>query len=539
MTTTTTTPPWDYDVIEIGCGPVGQTMAALLGQRGHRVGVFERWSQPYPLPRAGHVDHEIMRILQAVGAAEEFEPHAIPIPDYDWFNGAGELLLHLDWNQAAPSGWKSDYLVFQPDLQDALLNAVRRNPSVELHYGWSATAVRELDDHVEVDLVHGAEVDGAWVPDGRSRTITAAYLLGADGANSIVRQAVELGWVDLGFEEQWLVVDVEPHDPDLDIDMPDAGQYCDPQRPVSLFRWLGRRHCRWEFMLLPGETPAEMTEESRCWELLSRWKLTPDEATIIRRTVYTFRSLLADSWRRGRTLLVGDAAHLMPPFMGQGMCSGIRDAANLAWKLDLVLSGSAAPSLLDTYTAERRPHVREVIAMSMELGKIVCISDPAAAAARDEAFTTGQVPPPPPFPWLINGLLHRGPDGTPTAAAGRLALQPRVHHDGRTGLLDDVVGGGWLLLSRRPVAELGLRDDQLAVLNALGGRSVHITRARAPGAVVDMDADATRWLDELDADVVLVRPDFYVYGAARADGADALLRSLRDQLHPHLVVQPA
>jgi 2-polyprenyl-6-methoxyphenol hydroxylase-like FAD-dependent oxidoreductase len=537
------TPPppsrWDYDVLEVGCGPVGQSLAALLGRQGHRVGVFERWPQAYPLPRAGHVDHEVMRILQLIGAAEEFEPQAIPIPDYDWFNGSGELLLHLDWNQPTPSGWKSDYLLFQPDLQEALLNAIARQPSVDLNFGWAATAVRQFDDHVEVDFAHGTQDAGAWVANGETRTVTAGYLVGADGANSTVRRAVDLNWVDLGFEEQWLVLDVEPHDSELEIDMPEAGQICDPERPVSLFRWLGRGHCRWEFMLLPGEDPEQMTDESRCWDLLSRWKLTPDEATIIRRTVYTFRSLLADSWRRNRTLLIGDAAHLMPPFMGQGMCSGIRDAANLAWKLDLVLTGRAAPSLLDTYTVERRPHVQQVIMMSMELGRIVCISDPDAAAARDEAFKTGQVPQPPPFPWLTDGVLHRGVDGQPTAVAGRLAVQPRVHHNGCTGLFDDVVGTGWTLISRQPLSSLDLESDDLSFLESLGGQAVHVTRAKVPGTVIDMDAEATRWLDQLNADVVLVRPDFYVYGAARADAASDLLGSLRRQMDTHLVTQPA
>ncbi|GAA2094425.1 bifunctional 3-(3-hydroxy-phenyl)propionate/3-hydroxycinnamic acid hydroxylase [Streptomyces albiaxialis] len=531
--------PWDYDVVQIGCGPVGQAMAALLGRYGHRVGVFERWPAPYPLPRAGHLDHETMRILQSAGAAHDFEPYAIPVHDYDWFNADGELLLHLDWSRPTPSGWKSDYLMFQPDLQDALLAAVRRRPSAELHWGWHATGFTWYDDHVEVALAHGTSVDGVWRPDGVTRTVTAAWLIGADGANSAVREAAGLDREDLGFEEDWLVVDIEPDDPGLRIDMPEAAQLCDPARPVSLFRWLGRAHSRWEFMLLPGESAEEMTEEARCWELLSRWKITPAEATLIRRTVYTFRSLLARSWRHGRALLIGDAAHLMPPFMGQGMCAGLRDAANLAWKLDLVLSGRSDASLLDTYTAERRPHARSVTTMSRELGRVVCLTDPARAAARDRAYLAGDVPPPPPFPVLTGGLLHRGADGAPAGPAGTLGVQPRVHRQGYTGLLDDVVGDGWTLMTTLPPDRLPLDAEQYAFLRLLNVRIVHLTRAGVPGAVIDLDGDATRWLTAHEAELALVRPDFYVFGAARGEEAGGLVDSLRDQLRAYLPETPA
>ena len=506
----------DYDVVQIGYGPVGQTCAALLGRAGHRVGVFERSPECYPLPRAGHLDHEIMRIFQGIGAADDVERHSIPIADYDWFNGAGELLLHLDWNAPAPSGWKSDYLIYQPYVEDGLMRAAAGHASVDISHGWEAVDLIQHPDHVEVTLREGHRLNGGWEPTGQTRTVTADYVLGADGANSFVRRRSELNWQDFGFSEDWLVLDIRPNDPDADIGLPEAAQICDPARPRSLFRWLGREHCRGEFMLLPGETPEQMTQPETAWQLLQPYGLSAENAHIVRRTVYTFRSLLADSFRRNRVLLIGDAAHLMPPFMGQGMCSGIRDAANLSWKLDLVLRGTCSPSLLDTYTTERRPHADAVIHASIELGRIICIADPQAAAARDQAFMTGQVPPPPPFPGLIGGILQRDEDGRVQAPVGQLSVQGRVFYRDQTARLDDIIEPGWTLLSRVADPLAALSAPQREYLSAIGVTAVHITRANMPGgtAAVDLDATYHRWFSELDADAVLIRPDFYVYGTA-------------------------
>jgi len=519
-----------YDVVQIGYGPVGQSMATLLGQAGYRVAVFERWPTVYPLPRAGHVDHEIMRIFQELGVADDFEKSAIPISAYDWFNGAGELLLHMDWDARTPSGWKSDYLMYQPDMEDVLMRAASQCSPISVDRGWEAVSVRELSDHVEVKLREGREDCGSWAPTGREQTVKAKFVIGADGAASFTRRSAGIQCDDLGFEEDWLVVDVRPRNPDVHIDMPDAGQICDPRRPVSLFRWLGRGHCRWEFMLLPAETHTEMARHERVWSLLDQWGVGPDEFDIVRSTVYTFRSLLAQDFRRGRILLIGDAAHLMPPFMGQGMCSGIRDAANLAWKLGLVLSGEADETLLDTYTAERRPHVAQVIDTSMALGRVVCITSPAAAAKRDEAFFAGEVPPPPPFPSLATGLLQGGTGGD---VVGHLGVQGRIVRGGVTGRADDLLGSGWTLLSTRDCVLESLSPEQSAFLTKIGTRVAHVSQAVVDSetAVVDVDGTYSRWFAKLGAEAVLVRPDHYVYGLVTAtEDLSGLVDDLREQL---------
>lgn len=520
----------DYDVVQIGFGPVGQTNAALLGQRGHKVAVFDRWPTTYPLPRAGHVDHEIMRIFQGIGATDKFEQCAIPVPTYDWVNGDGELLLRMDWDVPTPSGWKSDYLMYQPEMEDALVRQVTGNPSVSIYRGWEATNIQQHPDHVVISLREGRIGAEGWVPTGAERQVSAKYVIGADGANSMVRRSTSIEWEDLGFEAEWLVVDLRPNDPDVRIDMPDAGQICDPRRPVSPFRWLGRNHCRWEFMLLPGETPDEMVDESRVWDLLKPWAVTSENFEVTRKTVYSFRSLLAETFKAGRTILIGDAAHLMPPFLGQGMCSGVRDAANLAWKLDLVLRGIANDSLLDTYTTERRPHVEQIIRTAMALGEIVCMSDPAAAAERDHALMTGQVPPPPPFPWLESGILQ-GRESNSTV--GHLGVQGRIIRAGKVGKADDLLGSGWTLLYRRAGALEQLNEEQREFLDELGTRCAHVSQARLelPGAIVDIDATYARWFDQMGAEAVLVRPDFYVFGVAKTiQTVPDLIEELREQI---------
>ncbi len=506
----------EFDVAILGYGPVGHVAAALLGRAGHHVAVFDRQLSLYPLPRIGHLDHEVMRIVQAVGEAERFERDAYVCSTYDWFNAAGDVLIHFDWSKPEITGWHPHYLFYQPDLDEALAASVDALPNVHVARGWEATEITQDGNGVTLDLARRSSGDG--------RRVTARYLIGADGANSFVRRHTGIPWEDLGFHADWLVVDYRPNDPNAEIDIPVAGQLCDPARPVSMFRRIGHKHCRWEFMLLPGETRDEIERPERIWELLSRW-VTPADGTLVRHAVYTFRSGLAGTWRRDRVLLVGDAAHLMPPFLGQGMGSGFRDAINLAWKLDLVLAGTTGDVLLDTYEAERKPHVRAIIEQAVELGKVVCLSDPVAAAARDVALLTGDAPPPPPFPVLSGGVLHPGEDQAAAGLAGTLGPQGRVTADGTAGRFDDVVGRGWVVLTRDAAMAGRIRSDHGPALERLGARIVLF--GCAGEAVTDSEGVYGSYFEGNGIVALVMRPDFYVYGAARTQaGALDLMEAL-------------
>ncbi len=517
-----------YDVVQIGYGPVGQTNAALLGQQGHDIAVFERHTGLYALPRAGHIDHEIVRIFQSIGAARAILDDAFRCATYGWRNQHGETLLDIDWSKEGVSGWASDYLMYQPHVENALDTAVRRNASVEINHGWEAVDLEIRTDHVAVTFAEGhLDAAGSYVYSGERRTVRGRYVIGADGANSFARERGGMSLEDLGFREQWLVADFRQKAP-LSFEF-DNGQICDPARPLCLFQ-LGKTHRRFEFMVLPGEDPVALAKPDNIWPLVARW-VKPDDVELIRSTVYTFRSANADNWRAGRIMIIGDAAHLMPPFLGQGMCSGIRDAANLSWKLDLVLRGLADEGLLDSYMPERKPHVGNIIEQAVALGKISCTIDPDEAKARDAALLSGNLPPPPPFPWIFQGILSsRSPD-----LAGRLGPQAHIEHGGRTGLADDVVGAGWQLIGRS-VAIAGLDGQAIETLDALGCRILDLDD---PAGARDIDGAYGTFLSDAGVEAILVRPDFYIFGAVTAEWrVNDLVRELGEKIGLNLR-QPA
>jgi 2-polyprenyl-6-methoxyphenol hydroxylase-like FAD-dependent oxidoreductase len=502
-----------FDVAIVGYGPVGQLLATLLGERGWRVGVFEKQPAAYPLPRAVHFDHEVGRILQAAGIAGGLAGMTETADFYEWRNAAGETLLRFASKQLGLSGWPDANMFPQPDLEKLLDARARALPAVAVHRGHEVVSLDAGDTGVRLEVA---------TAEGR-RAVEARFVLGCDGANSFVRSALGATVTDLGFFFDWLIVDVLPHTPK--VWRPLNVQICDPARPTTLVSGgPGRR--RWEFMRLPDESFEELNSVATAWRLLAPWDVTPGNATLERHVVYRFQARWVDGWRKGRLVLAGDAAHQMPPFAGQGMCSGLRDAMNLAWKLDLVLAGKAPESLLDAYAAERVAHVRAMIDFSMALGRVICIADPAAAAARDAAMIAeakeGRQQEPPGALGISGGVIA---DATPYA--GALFPQGRVRRGDASGLFDDVVGRGWTLLGRSGDPLAGLDRETAAFFASLGGIAAHVGRD-AP--VRDLDGTYGEWFARAGVDVVLQRPDFYLFGTAPAGGAGALVGDLRRAL---------
>ena len=515
-----------HDVAIVGFGPVGQTLALLLGQRGHDVVVLERQPAPYPRPRAVVFDSEVGRLFQSAGVAAEVRAVSEPVPDhYEWRTPSGEPLVRIDWSGTGPGGWPVESFFSQPELEGVLATAVEGRASVAVHRGAEVRQVVSSTDHVEL----------TWSgPTVKAHTTRARYVVGCDGANSFVRQHMGTRVEDLGFFFDWLICDVVPHDQQTWSPM--NWQLCDPARPTTIVSGgPGRR--RWEFMRLPGETIAELNTPEAAWRLLEPWGRTPANSTLERHVVYTFQAQWAEQWNDDRLLVAGDAAHLMPPFAGQGMCSGIRDASNLAWKLDLVLRDRAPLAVLDSYTEERRTHLQHAIHLSVELGKIICVLDPELAAERDARMIAGgadpaRVMPAPPPNGLTVGILHRGADGEPVPYAGDLSEQHRVRRRGTTALLDEFLDGPGFTLLTDGVRADELDQDTRALVDRWEVRVVCLAEEDSDDeALVDVDHGYLPGMRARGQRAVLVRPDFYVFGAARdQDEIGPLLSDLDGQL---------
>lgn len=493
-----------HDVVIVGAGPVGLALGRMLGLRGHEVLILERWPSPYALPRAVHFDDEIGRIFQNMGVGEQIRAVSQPVPDhYEWRNAAGQALVRIDWSGTGPCGWPTANFFCQPDVEQVLSNAVQGMDNVTLVRGAEVVELSDTGDEVEVTFT-GTVL--------KQRRTHARFVVGADGANSFVRERLGTAMSDHGFFYDWLIVDTVPLD-DREWS-PMNWQLCDPARPTTIVSGgPGRR--RWEFMRRPGETREGLDTAEKAWELLAPWGRSPENTELERHAVYTFAARWAESWNRGRLVIAGDAAHQMPPFAGQGMCSGLRDVANLSWKLDRVLRGHSQPGLLDTYTAERSAHVQHAIAMSIELGKVICVLDKQKADQRDERMIAGGSEPARVLPVTEQPVLGAGvtADGSDLPALrGTLAPQHHAERAGRQALLDEITGYGTLLLMRgdRPAAQLDPAAYRACVQAGVSLLSIGAVGAPDLG---DPTGAWSHWFDSHGVAAVLLRPDHYIVGA--------------------------
>jgi 3-(3-hydroxy-phenyl)propionate hydroxylase len=328
------------DVAIVGLGPTGATLANFCGMWGLRTVVFERSSAPYPQPRACHLDAEVARVFQHLGFEDDLHRLLTVSAGMEYVDAAGHRLFTFeDFDREPLLGWHEDYVFVQPEIDAMLRAGLEQYAHVEVRVGVDAPGLDEL-------------------------RATARHVVACDGASSRIREQLGIRLLDLGYDERWLVVDVMLHDP-AEPPLPTViQQVCDRSRLATFVPSHGA-HRRWEFRLADDELVPD------AWRLLARWGVTREHAELVRAATYRFHALEADRWRDGNVFLAGDAAHQMPPFMGQGMCSGIRDAANLAWKLAEVVHDGAPDSLLDSYEAERRPHVAAVTAMSIQAGQLL------------------------------------------------------------------------------------------------------------------------------------------------------------------------
>ncbi|MFJ9559345.1 bifunctional 3-(3-hydroxy-phenyl)propionate/3-hydroxycinnamic acid hydroxylase [Streptomyces fuscichromogenes] len=482
-------------VVIVGAGPVGVTAALLLARHGVRSVVLERHRDVYPLPRAVSGDDEIHRILQAAGVGEEFTAISRPAAGLRLLDARHRVMAEFRRSRQGRHGYPQSSMFDQPELEGVLRAELARHPECELRGGAEVTGVGP-------DTAGPVRV--TYRDDAGDHELWAEAVLGCDGAGSLTREAIGGVWEDLRFEERWTVIDAETTGPVRCWEGVD--QVCDPRRPGTFMRVNDTRY-RWEFRLRDGQETVR--------ELIAPW-LRPSydgDFEVVRETQYTFRARVADRWRSGRVFLLGDAAHLTPPFVGQGLCSGLRDARNLTWKLARVLRQGADERLLDTYESERRPHARQLVRLAVVMGwAMTGGQDRAAATRRRVLAAVCRVP-------GLTGLAGRGLGRPLTAGplvrrgirrslAGTMCPQPWASVDGRPVRLDELLGDSFTILTG---AELPPAPSALA--RGLGVRTV-------PVAGLGDDGTLAAWLRAGRADAVLLRPDRVVLDVVPAGGHD-------------------
>jgi 3-(3-hydroxy-phenyl)propionate hydroxylase len=497
-----------YDVAVIGYGPTGATAANLLGRLGLNVIVIERDPDVYGRARAISTDEEVMRIWQSVGLADRLQQDMLPDRPLAWVDANGVPFVETTMTSRG-CGHPPQQFLYQPAVDQVLREGVARFPNVAV-----------LLEHECLRAVNGDSSVELMLADLRTDTfkrVRASYVIAADGGSSPTRGQLGVGYAGRTYTERWVVIDTKVI---REWDGHDRLRFhCNPARPtVDCPTPLG--HHRWEYPARACEDEKALVTDEAVWEVLHDQGITEDQVKILRAVIYSHHVRVADRWRVGRVFLAGDAAHAMPPWIGQGMSAGVRDAANLCWKLAAVVGSHAPDSLLDTYQAERKPHVTIVTRRAVRNGRLITERRNTLAFLRNHllrrltrvpgVLAAGQK-----LIWVPNARYRDGFLAADThAAVGWHLPQPWVTTAvGKKLRLDDALGGGWA------VVHVGARPVGADPWERVGARLLAVTAGQpAAGAIRDDDGALTRWLRHKKAAAVVVRPDGFVYAAAAAGG---------------------
>ena len=529
----------DFDVVVVGAGPVGLTLANILGLQGVRTLVVDERDSLIDYPRGVGLDDEALRTFQSIGLVDRILPHTVPNQILRFVDAKRRVLAEM----APPDarfGWPKRNGFVQPLVDAELLRGLDRFEHVEVWWNRPMTSCAQADDAVTVECGHSADHDGDTV------CVRARYVVGCDGGRSITRRMMGVSFDGTTSSTRWLVVDIA-NDP---LGHPNSEVGADPERPYASIS-IAHGIRRFEFMIHADETDEQAEDPAFLTRMLARMVPHPDRVDVIRRRVYTHHSRIAGAFRSGRLLLAGDAAHLMPVWQGQGYNSGIRDAANLGWKLAAVVTGRADDRLLDTYDSERRKHARAMIDLSTMVGRVISPTDRRIATARDLLVRSASIVPSlkryvlemrfKPMPRYEQGAVVHSSPRRAESPVGTLFIQPRV--DTRTEqdvLLDDVLGDWFAVLCWNNNPRKILGDEAFTKWKAVGARFValrpltqlHWTGHDDPDVVVvgDRGGAVKSWFDTHQESVLFLRPDRCIAGACIAQLAPDLSASLLDTL---------
>lgn len=496
-----------YDVAVIGYGPTGATAANLLGRLGLKVVVIERDPDIYGRARAISTDEEVMRIWQSVGLSDRLQQDMLPDRPIAFVDAEGLPFINLSIKSHG-MGHPPQQFLYQPAVDEVLRDGVARFPNVEVLAEHECLRVAAKEDAVELML--------ADLRTDTFKRLHASYVIAADGGSSPTRGQLGVGYAGRTYAERWVVIDTKVI---REWDAHDRLRFhCDPARPtVDCPTPLG--HHRWEYPARAGEDASRLVSDAEVWKVLNAQGITAENVEILRAVVYCHHVRVADRWRVGRIFLAGDAAHAMPPWIGQGMSAGVRDAANLCWKLAAVLNGQAPDSLLDSYQAERKPHVTEVTRRAVFVGRLITERNKVVATLRNRiGRAMGHLPALmdqlQKMMWVPKARYQNGFLAAGHRAAGWQIPQPRIIDPrGATVSLDAALGGRWTLLYT------GDAPSGWRAWTAIGVPAIRVTGPQdgvVPQTICDRDGTLLSWLQGKKATAVVLRPDGFIYAAAES-----------------------